>query len=105
MQLTVSQLKEMVPGISYADHWVTALNQLLPDYEINTPKRVAAFVAQCAHESGGFKFLSENLNYKAESLMKIFPKYFHDMATAKAYEKQPAKIAKKIYASRMGNGD
>ena len=105
MQLTVSQLKEMVPGIPYADHWVEALNQLLPDYEINTPKRVAAFVAQCAHESGGFKFLSENLNYKAESLMKIFAKYFSDMATAKAYEKQPAKIANKIYANRMGNGD
>ena len=105
MQLTVSQLKEMVPGIPYADHWVEALNQLLPDYEINTPKRIAAFVAQCAHESGGFKFLSENLNYKAESLMKVFPKYFSDMDTAKAYEKQPAKIANKIYASRMGNGD
>lgn len=105
MQLTVNQLKEMVPGIPYVDHWVRALNQLLPDYEINTPKRVAAFVAQCAHESGGFRFLSENLNYKAESLMKVFPKYFHDMATAKAYEKQPAKIANKIYASRMGNSD
>ena len=85
MQLTVGQLKDMVPGIPYADHWVRALNQLLPDYEINTPKRIAAFVAQCAHESGGFKFLKENLNYKAESLMKVFPKYFSDMATAKAY--------------------
>lgn len=105
MQLTASQLKEMVPGIPYVDHWVEALNQLLPDYEINTPKRVAAFVAQCAHESGGFRFLSENLNYKAESLMKVFPKYFHDIGTAKQYEKQPAKIANKIYANRMGNGD
>ena len=105
MQLTVSQLKEMVPGILFADHWVKALNQLLPDYEINTPKRVAAFVAQCAHESGGFRFLSENLNYKAESLMKVFPKYFQDMGTAKSYEKQPAKIANKIYGNRMGNGD
>ena len=104
MQLTASQLKEMVPGIPYVDHWVEALNQLLPDYEINTPKRVAAFIAQCAHESGGFKFLSENLNYKAESLMKVFPKYFHDIGTAKQYEKQPAKIANKIYADRMGNG-
>ena len=105
MQLTVSQLKDMVPGIPYADHWVEALNQLLPDYEINTPKRMAAFIAQCAHESGGFKFLKENLNYKAESLMKVFPKYFQDMGTAKAYEKQPEKIANKIYANRMGNGN
>jgi putative chitinase len=105
MNLTVAQLKQMVPGITYADHWHEALTQLLPDYEINTPKRVAAFIAQCAHESGGFKFLKENLNYKAESLVKVFPKYFKDMATAKAYEKQPAKIANKIYGGRMGNGD
>lgn len=105
MQLTIDQLKQMVPGIPYADHWCSALNQLLPDYEINTPKRIAAFIAQCAHESGGFKFLSENLNYKAESLMKVFPKYFTDIGTAKAYEKKPEKIANKIYANRMGNGD
>jgi putative chitinase len=105
MNLTVAQLKQMVPGITYADHWHEALTQLLPDYEINTPRRVAAFIAQCAHESGGFKFLKENLNYKAESLVKVFPKYFKDIATAKAYEKQPAKIANKIYGGRMGNGD
>ena len=105
MSLTLDQLKHMVHGIPYADHWHEALAQLLPDYEITTPKRIAAFIAQCAHESGGFRFVSENLNYKAESLMKVFPKYFHDMGTAKAYEKQPAKIANKIYASRMGNGD
>ena len=72
MELTVKQLKDMVPGITYADHWVEALNQLLPDYGIDTPKRMAAFIAQCAHESGGFRFLKENLNYKAESLMKTF---------------------------------
>ena len=60
---------------------------------------------QCAHESGNFVFLTENLNYKAESLMKTFPKYFKDLATAKAYEKQPQKIANKIYADRMGNGN
>jgi len=105
MNLTLEQLKQMVPGIPYADHWHEALAQLLPDYEINTPRRIAAFIAQCAHESGGFRFVSENLNYKAESLMKVFPKYFHDIGTAKSYEKQPAKIANKIYASRMGNGD
>jgi putative chitinase len=105
MQLTIEQLKEMVHGIPYAQNWHSALTQLLPDYEINTPKRVAAFIAQCAHESGGFKFLRENLNYKAESLVKVFPKYFKDMATAQAYAKQPQKIANRVYASRMGNGD
>jgi len=105
MQLTIEQLKEMVHGIHYAQNWHSALTQLLPDYEINTPKRVAAFIAQCAHESGGFKFLRENLNYKAESLVKVFPKYFKDMATANAYAKQPQKIANRVYANRMGNGD
>lgn len=105
MKLTVSQLKQMVPGITHADHWIEAFDQLLPDYEINTPKRIAAFIAQCAHESGGFKFLKENLNYKAESLMKTFPKYFSDRDTANAYAKQPVKIANRVYANRMGNGD
>jgi putative chitinase len=105
MKLTASQLKQMVPGITHADHWIEAFDQLLPDYEINTPKRVAAFIAQCAHESGGFRFLKENLNYKAESLMKTFPKYFSDRDTANAYAKQPIKIANRVYANRMGNGD
>ena len=85
--------------------WYQALVNNLPLYDINTPERVAAFIAQCAHESGNFIFLSENLNYKAESLTKIFSKYFKDIGTAKQYEKQPAKIANKIYADRMGNGN
>jgi putative chitinase len=105
MRLTASQLKQMVPGITHVDHWIEAFDQLLPDYEINTPKRIAAFIAQCAHESGGFRFLKENLNYKAESLMKTFPKYFSDRDTANAYAKQPAKIANRVYGNRMGNGD
>ena len=102
--LTKQQLAEMIPGNQYLDHWLAALNEILPDYEINTPKRVAAFVAQCAHESGGFKFLKENLNYKAESLLKVFPKYFKTLAEANQYAKQPEKIANKIYGGRMGNG-
>jgi putative chitinase len=105
MELTKSQLVQMVPGIPYADHWHEALSQLLPDYEINTPKRIAAFIAQCAHESGGFKFLKENLNYKAESLTKIFKKYFPTMESTVGYAKNPQKIANKIYGGRMGNGD
>lgn len=105
MELTKEQLKQLLPKNPYINQWHNALSQLLPDYEINTPKRIAAFMAQCAHESGEFVFLSENLNYKAESLMKIFGKYFPDMTTAKAYEKKPEKIANKIYANRMGNGD
>ncbi len=103
--LTEQQLAQLIPGNKYVPYWHKALSKLLPDYEINTPKRIAAFVAQCAHESGGFKFLRENLNYKAESLVKVFPKYFPDMATANAYAKQPEKIANRVYANRMGNGD
>lgn len=105
MELTKEQLKQLLPKNPYIDQWHTALSQLLPDYEINSPQRIAAFIAQCAHESGNFIFLTENLNYKAASLLKVFPKYFKDMDTAKAYEKKPEKIANKIYANRMGNGD
>jgi len=103
--LTKQQLAQMVPGIPYIDHWYSALEQLLPDYDINTPQRVAAFIAQCAHESGGFKFTSENLNYKAASLRKVFPKYFPTDELAAQYANKPEKIANRVYASRMGNGD
>jgi len=105
MELTKEQLKQLLPKNPYIDQWHKALSQLLPDYEINTPQRIAAFIAQCAHESGGFVFLTENLNYRAESLLKLFPKYFKDMATAKSYERKPERIANRIYADRMGNGN
>ena len=105
MELTLQQLKQMVHGIPHAENWLEALDQLLPDYEINTPKRIAAFIAQCAHESGNFRFIKENLNYKAESLRKIFPKYFPTDELARAYAKKPEMIANRVYASRMGNGD
>jgi putative chitinase len=106
--LTKSQLTQLLPGNPYIDQWLDALNQLLPDYEINTPQRIAAFVAQCAHESGGFRTLKENLNYKAATLRKIFPKYFSTDELANEYASKPNKqeaIANKVYANRMGNGD
>ena len=102
---TKEQLKEMIPKNPYVDQWYKAISDILPEYEINTPKRVAAFLAQCAHESGGFIFLKENLNYKAPSLRKVFPKYFPDDATAAAYANKPEMIANRVYANRMGNGD
>lgn len=105
---TKEQLGQMIPGNQYLDHWYDALCEILPEYEINTPQRVAAFIAQCAHESGGFKVLKENLNYRAPSLRKIFPKYFPDDAIANDYANRPNKqeaIANRIYANRMGNGD
>jgi putative chitinase len=105
--LTREQLAQLLPGNPYLDHWYHALEQALPDYDINTPQRVAAFIAQCAHESGGFRALKENLNYKAATLRKIFPKYFPDDATANHYASLPNKqeaIANRVYGGRMGNG-
>jgi putative chitinase len=108
MELTIEQLKQLLPKNPYVDHWYDALSKLLPDYEINTPKRIAAFVAQCSHESGGFTALKENLNYKPATLRKLFSKYFPNDALAEEYCAKPNKqeaIASRIYASRMGNGD
>jgi putative chitinase len=101
---TVEQLKQMVPGNPYIDHWHEAFCEILPDYEINTKSRVAAFIAQCAHESGGFKAIKENLNYKAESLCRVWPRYFPNIDIARQYAQQPEKIANRAYANRMGNG-
>jgi len=106
--LTLSQLKQLLPKNPYVEHWHHALEQLFPDYDINTPKRMAAFIAQCSHESGGFMVLKENLNYKAATLRKIFPKYFPNDQIANDYASRPNKqvaIASKVYANRMGNGD
>lgn len=106
--ITVSQLKQLLPKNPYVEHWHHALEQLFPDYDINTPKRMAAFIAQCAHESGGFMILKENLNYKAATLRKIFPKYFPNDQIAQEYASKPNKqvaIASRVYANRMGNGD
>ena len=105
--ITVSQLKQLLPKNPYVEHWHHALEQLFPDYDINTPKRMAAFIAQCAHESGGFMVLKENLNYKPASLRKLFPKYFPNDQIAQQYCSKPNKqeaIANRIYADRMGNG-
>ncbi len=108
MDLTLEQLKQLLPKNPYVQNWHNALAQLFPDYEINTAKRMAAFIAQCSHESAGFMILTENLNYKAATLRKIFPKYFPDDAIAQRYASMPNKqeaIANKVYANRMGNGD
>jgi putative chitinase len=107
MELTQEQLKQLLPKNPYVDYWHKALAQLLPDYEINTPERIAAFVAQCAHESGGFTALKENLNYRWQTLRKIFPKYFPTDELAQRYAAMPNKqaaIANRVYANRMGNG-
>ena len=84
------------------------LNELplvMEKFGISNPTRLAHFLSQVAHESGNFKFVNENLNYGAKGLMGIFKKYFPTQALATAYERKPEKIANKVYASRMGNGD
>ena len=90
-------------------HIPDAVIQMIPEtaakFNINTPLRLAHFLAQCGHESGGFKATSENLNYSAKGLMGIFKKYFPTEALANAYQRNPQKIANKVYANRMANGD
>lgn len=84
------------------------LNELplvMEKFGISNPTRLAHFLSQVAHESGNFKFVNENLNYGAKGLLSIFKKYFPTEALAAAYERKPEKIANKVYASRMGNGD
>ena len=100
---TVDQLQQLIPQNQHVEHWHEALSKILPDYEIDTPQRVASFLAQCAHESGGFNFIQENLNYKAESLCRVWPKYFN-AGNATDYAHNPEKIANRAYANRMGNG-
>ena len=112
--ITLAQFKKFAPNTKYAQQWYDTLfspqtelggKSLLDEYQINTPKRVAAFLAQCGHESGGFVFVTENLNYSASGLQRVFPKYFPTMEIAKQYERNPKKIASRVYANRMGNGD
>jgi putative chitinase len=106
-EFTQNLLDQIVPKNPYIEHWHEAITKILPDYDINTKLRVAAFLAQCAHESGNFRFIKENLNYRWETLRKIFPKYFPDDAIAQRYASLPNKqeaIANRVYANRMGNG-
>ena len=83
--------------------WLEPLLETFEKYDISTPKRQAYFIGQCMHESGGFKQLKENLNYSAKGLMATWPSRFPDMDTAEKYERNPEKIANKVYSGRMGN--
>ena len=102
---TVEKLAQILPNNPYVDHWHEALCKVLPDYDINTVPRVAAFLAQTAHESGGYTALKENLNYRAETLCKVWPRYFPNMDVANQYAHNQEAIANRAYAGRMGNGD
>ena len=105
--ITLQLLQALCPKTksSVLEQYVEPLHDVAAYYEMyEHPKRLAAFLAQTAHESGDFNFVKENLNYSAKGLMGTFKKYFPDEATAKQYERNPQKIANRVYANRMGNG-
>ena len=98
--LLIDKLKGHIP-----DRVLAEIETAAPKYGITTNLRLAHFLAQCAHESGSFRAVSENLNYSASGLLKIFPGYFKTAQEAKLFANKPELIANRVYASRMGNGD
>lgn len=100
---TPEQLAQIIPNNPYVAEWYDAISRILPDYEINTVPRVAAFLAQCAHESANFTALKENLNYTAASLTRVWPSRFPP-AIAEQYAHNQEMIANRAYCDRMGNG-
>jgi putative chitinase len=96
-------LESQLLALGIEGKWLEPLLETFEKYDISTPKRQAYFIGQCMHESGGFKQLKENLNYSAKGLMATWPSRFPDMDTAEKYERNPEKIANKVYSGRMGN--
>jgi putative chitinase len=97
--MNLEKLKGHIP-----DNVISQLPETIAKFELNTSLRLAHFLAQASHESGGFKALNENLNYGAKGLVTTFKKYFPTEDLAKQYERKPEKIANKVYGGRMGNG-
>lgn len=97
--MDLNKLKGHVP-----DAVLAQIPAVVEKFQLNTPLRLCHFLAQCAHESGGFKVVNENLNYGAKGLLGIFKKYFPTEAKALEYERKPEKIANLVYGGRMGNG-
>lgn len=102
--INVDIFKRVFPACKNPEEICNLLDNILPAAGIDTKNRIAGFLAQCGHESGGFSIMCENLNYSAKGLLGVFPKYFNAQ-TAAEYERKPEKIANKVYANRMGNGD
>ena len=106
-KVTLELLKELCPKTkaTVLSKYVEPLNKIGEHFDLfENPKRMAAFLAQVAHESGAFNFTKEGLSYSAQSLMKVWPKRFPTLAVAQQYARKPEKIANKVYANRMGNG-
>jgi putative chitinase len=104
MIITGAQFRTLFPRAQDPDTWAASMNEVFPVYKIDTPRRVACFLAQCGHESGGWTVFEENLNYSAKGLVGIFKKYFPNEEVAAPYARKPEKIANRVYANRMGNG-
>ena len=105
MPVSQAQLTVFLPKLSNAGAWTAALNTAMDRFEINSAARMAAFLAQVAHESGEFKRLVENLNYSAAGLMSTWPTRFPTLESAQPLERKPELIANRVYANRNGNGD
>jgi putative chitinase len=101
---TQSKFEKCIPRLKNAGEWFGALNTHLPNFGIDDINEVAMFLAQTAHESAGYKTLSENLNYSSSGLLKTFSRYFRTQADADAYARQPERIANRVYGGRMANG-
>ena len=96
-------LESQLLALGIEGKWLEPLLETFEKYEINTPKRQACFIGQCMHESGGFKFLRENLNYSAKGLVATWPSRFPNEEYAEEYARKPERIANKVYSGRMGN--
>jgi putative chitinase len=96
---------EQLQALGIDSKWLEPLNDTFEKYQINTPTRQAAFIGQCGHESNNFKTLEENLHYRAETLMRVWPSRFPDMATAEKYANNPEMIANKVYGGRADLGN
>ena len=105
--IQLSGLQTVMPGTpaEVLEPFAAVLQDKLSEHDINTPLREAHFIAQLAHESGGFRHQKENLNYSDKALRAVFGKYFPDEESALDYARQPEKIANRVYANRIGNGD
>lgn len=106
MVITQQQIRRAVPEVygKRLDAFVAAWNQWAEPFEINSPMRIVHALAQLLHESGNLRYVEENLNYSADGLLRTFPKYFNQ-ESAKQYARQPERIANRVYANRMGNGN
>ena len=103
--LSPDQLRVFLNNLSDYEKWYQALMKFLPAYNITTRQQVCAFLAQTHHESAGYRHLAENLNYRWESLRRVWPRHFPTDEIAKQYAHNPERIANRAYANRMGNGD